>query len=259
MNLWVFGSFARGAILCGDLDIIVEIQAISGSLPYESRLRKAIVGGFKDISFFVGTPERNSSHVSISDAVLIWSIDSPCYENNILSIKEDPNACRYDRITDKLPGDHRQVKGLFPDVAAELLKLFDAEILISEWYSLDELQAKKVTLPKLHQDRLDQHQSFCGKKTAEMLPYVYQVLSEEKNSDQWYDGLTSTQFHLSGLKVFVGRYPFDLTEIYRGAKGVVYAPHKNNRVENGIWVIRRGRFFSPGELRNLFEVQGISP
>jgi hypothetical protein len=46
--LWVAGSYARGALDCGDLDVIIEIVLEQGGMPPKSTVARAIFGTSRD-------------------------------------------------------------------------------------------------------------------------------------------------------------------------------------------------------------------
>lgn len=41
--LWAFGSWAKGALDCGDLDLMADISMVEGGMPFESVIRRVLV------------------------------------------------------------------------------------------------------------------------------------------------------------------------------------------------------------------------
>ena len=72
-RLWVFGSYARGATECGDLDVLIELDYQAGPCPPAEVVANVLFGEVGRLSLFLGTPEQNKAGFDITDAVLIWS------------------------------------------------------------------------------------------------------------------------------------------------------------------------------------------
>ena len=70
-GLWAFGSWAKGALDCGDLDLIADVAMIEGNMPYESVIRRVLIKRAPGVRLYIGTLEQNSSRAPIEDAVLI--------------------------------------------------------------------------------------------------------------------------------------------------------------------------------------------
>ena len=72
-SLWVVGSYARGAPLCGDLDLVLKLVCVEGErAPLKKFVSKA-VSRLPGVRWYSGDPEENSSGVSFPEAVHIWS------------------------------------------------------------------------------------------------------------------------------------------------------------------------------------------
>lgn len=100
-DLWVVGSYARGASECGDLDVLITLKC-DGIQPYPHEVANEAFGCLVDVRIYVGTPEENSSGVSFPEAVLLWG-NGVEWRSTITSIKEDPAAKRFSRPTDAIP------------------------------------------------------------------------------------------------------------------------------------------------------------
>ena len=57
-TLWAFGSWAKGALFCGDLDLIVDVEVTEGFIPMASALRSVLINGARDVRLYVGNPEK---------------------------------------------------------------------------------------------------------------------------------------------------------------------------------------------------------
>src|ERR1700754_4518208 len=72
-GLWVAGSYARGALDCGDLDLIVDLGAEAGKMTWTARISRSVIGHAPDVRLYIGTPEENSSGIAFPEARLVWS------------------------------------------------------------------------------------------------------------------------------------------------------------------------------------------
>lgn len=105
----VFGSYARGAMTCGDLDLLVETNKTLPRRPLsewmrkrdptEAAVRKLARGMPKVEISFISTP-RNP--VSLPEKwgvspTLVWSRERPNATENLAQIYPDPSAGRYTR------------------------------------------------------------------------------------------------------------------------------------------------------------------
>ena len=119
-TLWVVGSYARGALTCGDLDVVIETRSTDGQRRrvHYSRLLKPAFGHMPHLRVYEGTPEKNSSGVSFPDAVCLWTRGAH-WRAVIDDIKPEPAARRFTREADIVPlraeqlyGDAETVKSL---------------------------------------------------------------------------------------------------------------------------------------------------
>jgi len=95
-GLWVAGSYARGALDCGDLDVIAKVVSEQGILPWGATISRILVGRAPDVRLYSGTPEKNSSGVSFPEARLVWSPAEPNWQSSDLR----NNCRRVDPIAD---------------------------------------------------------------------------------------------------------------------------------------------------------------
>lgn len=141
-KVWVVGSFARGAISCGDLDLVVEIDVISGRKhPPSTKVVKSSIGTFPDLSVFLGSPDSNSSQITFPEAVLLWSKEdaSPIWKKAIESITVDEGVTRFYREYDKLPFRKEQICSGDLEAIDRIINSLKRKEILSQWVSMEEL------------------------------------------------------------------------------------------------------------------------
>ena len=192
-EVWVVGSFARGAIFCGDLDLVVEIDILSGrENPPTTKVSKASIGIFPDLSVFLGSPELNSSHVTFPEAVLLWSKEdvTPVWKKAIESIPVDERVTRFSREYDNLPFRKEQICSGDLEAIERVIESLKRKEVLSQWVPIEELAGITLTsLPESLLRRLARHQ--FGEKTAKVfqtaVPWLSANLGEPALEPE-YDG-----------------------------------------------------------------------
>lgn len=116
-RMWAFGSYARGAMDCGDLDLIVEVKAEQE--PPRSAVYRTFFGSTPDVRIYLGTPKVNGSGLEVPQAILIWDGPGHDWRASIDRIVEDPDATRFNRPLNNLPFRAEQL-GVPPDVLEEI-------------------------------------------------------------------------------------------------------------------------------------------
>ena len=106
--LWVVGSYARGALHCGDLDLVIEattpeFEGRRGVLPPTRAICRSFFKSTPDVRVYVGTPDENTSGLAFDSARLLWSSEQPDWRAAIEAILPDPSAGRFPRPTDAIP------------------------------------------------------------------------------------------------------------------------------------------------------------
>ncbi|CAB1060516.1 hypothetical protein D1BOALGB6SA_5282 [Olavius sp. associated proteobacterium Delta 1] len=265
--LWVFGSWAKGALHCGDLDLIADIEVIKGRIPITSTLRRVLVKGDRDVRLYIGKPEKNTSGVPVEDAVLIWSVSSRNWKKNISVIKPNPNAERFVRKIDALPLRSEQLYEEI-DTLEKLVDLKNEDILDWSWAPISnfDLDSKhwSDTAVSFYERLL---KGYCGKKTREAMRFIIDWFEVNDPIQTWdYDHSSRAAFTINGYFVHVGRPSIDLGRLdHHSCSGLIIVPHLTKRGPNGIWIIRRGtkhkleRLFRDVRAYNLnWKDQGIA-
>jgi hypothetical protein len=105
--LWVAGSFARGALECGDLDLILGVECLKGQLARGSRIAAAAFGIFPDVRVYAGTPEKNESGIDLKEAALVWQGPSISRRSALTALRRATAASGHASRW-VAPGDARQ-------------------------------------------------------------------------------------------------------------------------------------------------------
>ncbi|WP_130804973.1 hypothetical protein [Acinetobacter ihumii] len=236
-SLWVAGSYARGAIECGDLDLIIDVESLTGSIPYAHQIARSLFGATPLVSFYTGTPENNTSGVVFKEALLIWNIDQPNWENILQNIPVSSDVVRFERPSDRLPLSTRQF--YFDSEAVDkLLALYDAKII--QWtFSSINFNAKNKPELSLHMQNQLKYKN-CGMHSGVALHHFF-AIEPQQWEDQHLYGTVRDGFYIAGVNLNVGKskIPSNLLEsmnIYQE----ILIPHLSNSGPNGAWIVERG-------------------
>jgi hypothetical protein len=240
-RLWVVGSYARGATTCGDIDLVMEMDS-----PYYrvKELNRVFLKSPKRVSLYVGTPEDNTSGVEFPEAHLVWEAGKDWHEL-VDGITPDPDATRFERLTDSIPLRMGQLSYCSPEWAESAVARKASGELDWLFLSLDEvavgMELGEATAG-LHYERLYEvaHSKRVGTKGRELLPFVEAYARRfGRTSQNWmYESQTRIRY---GRTLFVlGTTPC-LGELDEpGVSQIVVMPHLNARGPNGYWVVKRG-------------------
>lgn len=240
--VWVAGSYARGAMHCGDLDLVADIIAEEGGLPLTSTVSRCVIGRAPDVRLYIGTPEENTSRVEFPEARLVWSSETPDWNEVIDAIPVDPTATRFERPHDILPLRKEQIVDYGDDDLFEkIIGLLDQGKLASEWVPLADIVLEPENWSCEATAFFEGVQRWCGKKTQDVMPYVVEWCNNNR-CDIWNRGFNEkSRFKIGGAEVCVGRPYVDLRLLDSLAcSAIVIAPHISRRGPNGLWILLRG-------------------
>jgi len=250
LKVWVFGAYARGALDCGELDLMIQAQvtpitaagndrALGGIASWipTSALTSAFFGK-RDVRAHLGTPADHPAKMIDTRDTLVWAGEGFDWRAAVASIKPDPNATHFARLIDALPirteqldipgGDFEQI------VEAELAGLIKwAFTELPEPLAEGDLSEADKHFLWLARDR--------GQKTIELAPHVLAFMRQRM---RWFGQEThwdGNWVDWGGCELRLGfprfsLWEFDRLEIFE----IDVVPYISRRGPNGIWSIARG-------------------
>ena len=239
-TLWVVGSYARGALECGDLDLVLDVVGLNGGVPRIQDISRCFFGATPRVAFYHGTPEKNQSGVEFSDARLVWSSEHPDWRSSIASIAEDPTAGHFERPSDHLPLSPEQMRG---DISHVEKLLHDRNERRLSWYHID-LEADHRAQPQIPEQFAETLSRYTnmGKATRHALAHFLAA----SGNRQWADEELNrnwgapTEFRLGGTEIHVGTPPLPYEPLaVASTSRLVLVPHMSARGPNRAWVIER--------------------
>jgi hypothetical protein len=245
--LWVVGSYARGALDCGDLDLVME--AISQSdgrrtgLPPTSAICRTLFKSPPGVRVYIGTPDKNTSGVAFDEARLIWSCERADWRTAIDAIRPDPGAKRFPRPTDAIPFRMEQLDTDIETIS-ELINLQRAQVVQWQFSPCTDIASPEP----MHADEIDISwlaSQFCGKQTQRLLPHLLGAFRRDSiwPKGRWLRrGLGKTELRNGGCDILVGRPPVPISRLDTlPTSEIALFPHLTQRGPNGIWFLGRGR------------------
>jgi hypothetical protein len=206
--LWVVGSYARGALECGDLDVVVEVSTVGGEPP-QRQLMRTFFGAPPYVRCYTGTPEKNTSGIEFPNPVSIWTGPGCDWLHALQGIAPDPSAGRAKRAIDAIPFRMEQLRTHIEQLE-ELLKLRRKGLIEWNFVAFDQ----KLLAPVAAGDFLDSEAyverfirlEFAGKGVVRLLHPVSKVMRKIEPGGAWRsDSGPRTTIWCGGTLLDLGR------------------------------------------------------
>lgn len=242
-SIWVVGSYARGALKCGDLDLVIGLKS-NGALPPTRVWAKALFGSLSLVRYYPGDPIKNASGITFSEAVAIWAGPGSDWKAAIVSIKPDSNAGRAARETDAIPLRDEQLR-TYNNEYHEAVDMQRDGLWEWEFIEIGEQMLAPIPAEETAEDiaNLKQCAPVMGRKSQELIPAIIKLMREQEPYGSW-SSLNShgTLFRCGGSELHLGhpRLPIRFFDYSPWVRQLILIPHISARGPNGAWVIRRG-------------------
>ena len=241
-RLWVTGAYARGAALCGDLDVLASIKGVELTGP---DLARHFWGKSADVRVHVGTPEHNSAGVVFSEARLVWSHDMDwraAMAGIAIGPKAGPGLDPARAIVLRL----EQI-GCTPDIVEEFLDACEIGHYQHRFVPLEAIDTGEFTHEDVKKGFIGISRSGLGQQ--KLMPHAL-VLLKQLGAEQslkfvegrlWLTQDGTTLFYL-GDGACEWECWLDASRTASQVVRVVVMPSLNARGPNGAWVIEYGPF-----------------
>lgn len=243
LALYVFGSFARGAPTCGDLDLIVVIRRDAGDVAPDHVVAPKVKGAMPNVDLVVALEaDRAAKLAQFPEARLVWSAEAPDWSANVAAIGVVPSAGHFARKTDAFPLSLRQLAFRDLEQAEAVVDRIEARELVSHWVPLDAISPASEGWPRELRHFLRPNAHRLGRASSAILPYVLQWMATRVGAHAFRRGSGVRGYvHVNGLRAHLGRPALDASALDRiDVSALVLAPHRSARYPEGLWVLERG-------------------
>lgn len=243
-SLWAVGSYARGALMCGDLDLVLEYQLVEGPHPAPRTMTKTFFGVPPYVSYYFGKPESSTSGVVFPDAIPIWTEPGCDWRAAIDSIKPVTSAGRATRETDSIPLRPDQLY-MEPERLQELAArkkegLLEWEFVEITAANLKPLRAEDVSA---RDKKLLRAAPMMGRKSQTLIPAIIRLMARYDRLGVWdLSDSYRVKFSCGATALHLGRpaLPYNPFGDEPTIKQYALIPHISRKGPNGAWIIRRG-------------------
>ena len=243
-SLWAVGSYARGALMCGDLDLVIEYRLVDGNHPMPRTITKTFFGALPYVSYYFGKPHSSTSGVVFPDSIPIWTGPDCDWRVAINSIKPLPGAGRAARETDSIP--LRQDQMYMEPERLQALAAQEKEGLL-EWEFVEftpaDLEAEPIVEISERDRKLLRIAPMMGKKSQVLIPAIIRLMKKHERFGMWESSDSyRAKFSCGATALHLGRpvLPYNAFDNDPTIKQHILIPHVSAKGPNGAWIIRRG-------------------
>lgn len=239
-TLWAVGSFAGGSPVCGNLDLVVQLDSDTVDICAVNRVFFKKRPG---VRLFRGTPSHNSAGVHFDHAVLIWARGTP-WHHRIESITPHPQYTKKPQPTDITSLRQEQLAVLFKNTHDPLFTQKQGLLHdLLDAVHRNELTLQFIPLSTLCPSHLspEQHVQLgrVMKSKAEMSTFVLDYLNMVAPEHECQ--LNYIEWRAGGTAVVMGSAPLGATPLYHPSLSrLAIMPDLNTRGPNGLLEIKRG-------------------
>ena len=250
LAVWIVGSYARGALDCGDIDLVVNVTLNMHPdtnkryrFPPTRSVNRVLLGKLSRVRVYAGTPESNDSGVEFSEAKLIWTQEDSNWIARLHGIAADPSASRFDRQSDCIPFRREQLD-IAQDALDHLLEQERGDFIKWKFTPLSDVTPRPLeSLDESHCSYDFRCHEF-SETARRMLPYVLAYLGDFQQiaTDKWRADIALLQGYTNrGSKIAIGRPKIALRCLdHLDTSSLILCPKYTARGPNGIWEIERG-------------------
>lgn len=274
-RVWVYGSFARGAETCGDLDVEIEVERVpvgeeeEYGRPPQHLVVRAFWGNQRRVSVSIAmelSVELTATGKRIRrERVLVWEAGLD-WRKRVEGISSSRAAGRHGRLEDLLPFSRERLR-LSSGEAMDLALAMKHRVLVSHCRPIDG-GGDVAHLRKDEAWALEALGRLRGRQAnlaaASVLPVCRQLELEQRAQPPcWTYGLDSVVW--CGHELHLGTADFGVRVLDRRPElvGFVMVPFLTARGPNGAWFVSRGPGFSSArsamdaEARTLQRQEGV--
>lgn len=239
--LWVVGSYARGALTCGDLDLVLQTKLVKGYRPSPATIARTFLGARPDVRVYHGTPKENSSGATFSEAVCLWK-PGMNWTATLAGMPQNPQATRFASAHDVLPLRVEQV-GMSFETLEEVIQMHAGGILSWSFTPFREVtpvyeggnEAERRFL-----ERMSNESTMKRKLAPLVLGFARQLAAKRLVCGDIQLRYTG-DIELGSLSIGVDNLRLDVEPLNTlEASYLVLLPALSKRGPNGFWTIERG-------------------
>jgi hypothetical protein len=241
-SLHVFGSFARGAPFCADLDLLIGFAWQDGPRPLERAIRAHCVSRIPNVGEVLASQAELPRLLErFPESLPLWSPTERDWRARVAAIPLDPTAGHFERRTDQLPVALHQLNFHNHAHLEAVLDAIDANELASTWVPLEQISPAPETWSRELQRLAGLYADRFGRRTREVLPFVLEWMARRLDTPvRARAGHDRATLHINDLHAHIGRPSVDVALLERtDVSTIILAPHRTARTPSGLWALSR--------------------